>query len=113
MRIAVVGSGYVGLVSAACLAEIGHQVISVDTNVEKIAALQRGEVPIHEQLLPQLLERHRGKGLTFSSSVSAAVRGIGSRVHHGRHASGRSGEPDFRMSSRLPPRSPLLSPGPS
>ena len=73
MRIAVVGAGYVGLVSAACLAEIGHEVISVDADAEKIADLNRGEVPIHERLLPQLLERHRGKRLTFSASVSAAV----------------------------------------
>ncbi len=95
MRIAVVGSGYVGLVSAACLAEIGHQVISVDTNVEKIAALQRGEVPIHEQLLPQLLERHRGKGLTFSSSVSAAVLESEAVFITVGTPQGESGEPDL------------------
>jgi UDPglucose 6-dehydrogenase len=74
MRIAVVGSGYVGLVSAACLAEIGHEVISVDVDVEKIAALKRSEVPIHEQFLPQLLERHRAERLSFSSSVREAVQ---------------------------------------
>ena len=73
MRIAVIGSGYVGLVSAACLAEMGHQVISVDTDVNKIAALKRGEVPIHESLLPELLQRHRGKRLTFSSSLRDSV----------------------------------------
>ncbi len=73
MRIAVVGAGYVGLVSAACLAEIGHDVILVDADVNRIAGLNRGEVPIHEHLLPQLLQRHRGKRLTFSSSVRAAV----------------------------------------
>ncbi|HLI62397.1 MAG TPA: UDP-glucose/GDP-mannose dehydrogenase family protein [Terriglobales bacterium] len=74
MRLAVIGCGYVGLVSAACLAEIGHEVISVDTDLEKIAELNRGEVPIHEHLLPQLLERHRGKRLKFSSSVGDAVK---------------------------------------
>jgi UDPglucose 6-dehydrogenase len=74
MRLAVIGCGYVGLVSAACLAEIGHEVISVDTDVEKIVDLNRGEVPIHEHLLPQLLQRHRGKRLSFSSSVSEAVK---------------------------------------
>ena len=52
MRIAVIGSGYVGLVSAACFAEIGHQVISVDNDEAKIATLQRGDVPIHEHFLP-------------------------------------------------------------
>jgi UDPglucose 6-dehydrogenase len=73
MRIAVVGAGYVGLVSAACLAEIGHDVISVDTDVNRIADLNRGEVPLHERWLPQLLQRHRGRRLTFSSSVRVAV----------------------------------------
>ncbi len=73
MRIVVIGSGYVGLVSAACFAEIGHQVISVDNNTDKIAALERGEVPIHEELLPKLLSRHRGGRLRFSTSVSEAV----------------------------------------
>jgi UDPglucose 6-dehydrogenase len=74
MRIAVIGSGYVGLVSAACFAEIGHEVISVDNDTSKIAALQRGEVPIHEQHLPELLDRHRGRRLTFSTSVPEAVK---------------------------------------
>lgn len=74
MRIAVVGSGYVGLVSAACFAEIGHQVTAVDNDAAKIAMLERGEVPIHERFLPELLERHRGGRLTFSASSTEAVR---------------------------------------
>lgn len=74
MRIAVVGSGYVGLVSAACFAEIGHQVISVDNDSAKIAALERGETPIHEQNLPELLRKHRGRGIIFSSSLKQAVQ---------------------------------------
>ena len=73
MRLTVVGCGYVGLVTAACLAEIGHEVISVDTDTEKIAELNRRELPIHEEFLPQLLERHRGNRLKFDSSVSDAV----------------------------------------
>src|SRR5277367_2069749 len=73
MRIAVVGSGYVGLVSAACFAEIGHEVISVDNDNAKIEALKRGEVPIHEQFLPELLRRHNGRRLQFSTSVADAV----------------------------------------
>jgi UDPglucose 6-dehydrogenase len=73
MRIAVIGSGYVGLVSAACFAEIGHQVISVDNDSAKIAALERGEVPIHEEFLPDLLRRHRGGRLRFSTSLHQAV----------------------------------------
>jgi UDPglucose 6-dehydrogenase len=74
MRIAVIGSGYVGLVSAVCFAEIGHNVISVDNDGLKIAALERGETPIHEQYLPELLARHKGERLLFSTSVPDAVR---------------------------------------
>jgi UDPglucose 6-dehydrogenase len=73
MRIAVVGSGYVGLVAGACFADLGHEVILVDNDQEKLAALQAGQVPIHEKLLPELLVRHRGKRLTFSGDLPGAV----------------------------------------
>ncbi len=95
MRIAVVGSGYVGLVSAACLAEVGHDVISVDTDTAKIAALERGEVPIHEDLLPQLLERHRGSRLTFSSSIASSVREAEAVFITVGTPQAESGEPDL------------------
>ena len=74
MKIAVVGSGYVGLVAAACFAEIGHDVVCVDNDEQKLAALKRGETPIHEQYLPELLARHRGQRLKFSSDLQDAVR---------------------------------------
>jgi UDPglucose 6-dehydrogenase len=74
MRIAVVGSGYVGLVAGACFAELGHQVILVDNDSAKVAALRRGEVPIHEKFLPELLERHREQGLSFTEDLEQAVR---------------------------------------
>jgi len=74
MRIAVIGSGYVGLVAGACFAELGHQVISVDNDESKIARLQAGEVPIHEEHLPQLLAKHHGKGLEFNGKLMEAVR---------------------------------------
>jgi len=73
MRIAVVGSGYVGLVAGACFAELGHEVILVDNVEEKVAALQRGETPIHEKFLPELLDRHRNSRIKFTSDLSAAV----------------------------------------
>jgi UDPglucose 6-dehydrogenase len=73
MRITVIGSGYVGLVSAACFAEIGHDVISVDNDSQKVAALARGETPIHERLLPELLLRHRGKRLQFTQDIARAA----------------------------------------
>src|SRR5579863_2810954 len=74
MRIAVVGSGYVGLVAGACFADLGHDVIVVDNDQQKLAALKSGQVPIHENFLPELLQRHRGRKLTFSDDLQAAVR---------------------------------------
>lgn len=74
MRIAVVGSGYVGLVAGACFADLGHDVILVDNDQKKLAELRNGEVPIHEKFLPELLSRHRGQRLTFSDDLEEAVR---------------------------------------
>jgi UDPglucose 6-dehydrogenase len=74
MRIAVVGSGYVGLVAGACFADLGHQVIVVDNDQAKLAALKSGSIPIHEKFLPELLFRHRDHNLSFSDDLAAAVR---------------------------------------
>ena len=74
LTIAVVGSGYVGLIAAVCFAEIGHSVICVDNDREKVEALQSGEVPIYENQLPELLARHRGRGLVFTTDLLAAAR---------------------------------------
>jgi len=73
VRITVVGSGYVGLVAGACFAELGHEVTVVDNDARKLAALQRGEVPIHEKFLPELMARHRDKRLKFSGDLTEAV----------------------------------------
>src|SRR5436189_4954129 len=74
MHIAVVGSGYVGLVAGACFADLGHEVILVDNDEQKLAALEAGQVPIHENFLPELLGRHRGSRLEFSGDLLKAVR---------------------------------------
>jgi UDPglucose 6-dehydrogenase len=74
MRITIVGSGYVGLVAAACFAELGHDVLCVDNDERKLAALLRGEIPIHEKFLPELLARHRGERLRFCPSLRDAAR---------------------------------------
>ena len=74
MRIAVVGSGYVGLVAGACLADLGHDVQLVDNDGSKIAALQAGQIPIHEEHLPELFRRHHGQKLRFTQSLPEAVR---------------------------------------
>jgi UDPglucose 6-dehydrogenase len=74
MHIAIVGSGYVGLVAGACFADMGHQVILVDNDQQKLAALTNGQVPIHEKFLPELLQRHRHGSLSFSDDLRAAVQ---------------------------------------
>ena len=74
IRIAVVGSGYVGLVAGACFADLGHEVILVDNDQKKLTALREGQVPIHEKFLPELLNRHRGQRLTFSDDLEEAAR---------------------------------------
>ncbi len=73
MQISVIGSGYVGLVAATCLSELGHNVVCVDCDSEKIAALNAGETLIHEDYLQELLSRHRGTRLSFSTSVKDAT----------------------------------------
>src|SRR5438270_3407881 len=74
MQIAIVGSGYVGLVAGACFAELGHKVVLVDNDQAKLAALESGTVPIHERFLPELLQRHRGSRLLFSDDLAKAAR---------------------------------------
>ena len=74
MRIVVVGSGYVGLVTGTCIADLGHDVILVDNDEQRLADLRSGDVPIHERFLPELLARHRGKRIKFSGDLQAAVR---------------------------------------
>jgi UDPglucose 6-dehydrogenase len=73
VSICVIGSGYVGLVAAVCFAEIGHQVTCVDNDEAKVKMLREGGVPIHEHLLPELLAKHRERGVTFTTNLGAAV----------------------------------------
>ena len=75
MKIAVVGTGYVGLVVGACLAETGHDVICADIDVGKITALNDGKIPIYEPGLDKLVEHNLAEGrLTFTTEVERAVR---------------------------------------
>jgi len=74
MRIAVVGSGYVGLVTGTCFADLGHDVMLVDNDEQKLAELRTGTVPIHERFLTELLARQRGRRIRFSGDLQAAVR---------------------------------------
>jgi UDPglucose 6-dehydrogenase len=75
MNITVIGTGYVGLVAGACLAETGNDVICVDLDEEKIQGLSKGVVPIHEPGLDDLVERNLADGrLEFTTDVARAVR---------------------------------------
>ena len=74
MRVAVFGAGYVGLVTGACFAELGHDVVVRDVVAEKIEALRAGRVPIHEAGLDGMLERNRER-LAFTMDVAEAVEG--------------------------------------
>ena len=75
MRVAMIGTGYVGLVSGACFADFGHVVTCVDKDAAKVAALTRGEIPIHEPGLDELVERNAAaKRLSFTTDLPAAVR---------------------------------------
>jgi len=74
IKIAVVGSGYVGLVAAVCFAEMGHDVICVDNNERKVAALQGGDSLIHENFLPELLEKYRNTRVRFMTDLAEATR---------------------------------------
>jgi UDPglucose 6-dehydrogenase len=75
MKIAVVGTGYVGLVAGACLAESGNDVFCVDTDAAKIRGLQRGRIPIYEPGLEELVRRNRSEGrLRFTTNLARATR---------------------------------------
>jgi UDPglucose 6-dehydrogenase len=74
MNIGVIGTGYVGLVTGACFAEFGVQVVCADIDAEKIAQLERGEIPIYEPGLEELVQRNVQQGrLSFTTSTSDAV----------------------------------------
>ncbi|QDL94787.1 UDP-glucose/GDP-mannose dehydrogenase family protein (plasmid) [Paroceanicella profunda] len=76
MRVAMIGTGYVGLVSGVCFSDFGHDVTCVDTNAEKIAQLTRGEVPIFEPGLEALLAKNVAAGrLSFTGDLASAVAG--------------------------------------
>ncbi|HTV28348.1 MAG TPA: UDP-glucose/GDP-mannose dehydrogenase family protein [Xanthobacteraceae bacterium] len=75
MRIAMIGTGYVGLVSGACFADFGHHVVCVDKDQAKIEALRRGEIPIYEPGLTDLVHKNAAEGrLSFSTELAGPVR---------------------------------------
>ena len=85
MRIAMIGSGYVGLVSGACLADFGHNVICVDKDEKRIAMLERGEIPIFEPGLDDLVATN-----AEASVFHHEPRASGSRCRCRLHCSGHT-----------------------
>jgi UDPglucose 6-dehydrogenase len=91
MRIAMVGCGYVGLVSGACLADFGHEVTCIDSDSKKIALLEHGEIPIYEEGLNELVARNvERKSLAFTTSLQTGAAGarvvfiaVGTPSRHG------------------------------
>src|ERR1041384_3611440 len=73
MKVTVIGTGYVGTVTGACLAYLGHHVTCVDTDASKIAKLQRGESPIYEPHLEQMMAMAAARGgIEFSTELAGA-----------------------------------------
>ena len=90
MKIAVVGTGYVGLVLGACLAETGNDVICVDKDVAKVRMLRRAKVPIYEPGLTELVRGTRPRAARRSlPQLPRAVKSVANRVHRGRDAARR------------------------
>ncbi|HEX4267560.1 MAG TPA: UDP-glucose/GDP-mannose dehydrogenase family protein [Steroidobacteraceae bacterium] len=73
MKISIIGTGYVGLVTGACFAESGHDVLCVDVDPRKVEMINTARAPIHENGLPELLQRHVGRRLNASTDLASAV----------------------------------------
>lgn len=73
MKVSIVGTGYVGLVTGACLAECGHEVICVDVDPRKVDMINSAQAPIHERGLPELLQRNSGRRLRAVTNLAEAV----------------------------------------
>jgi UDPglucose 6-dehydrogenase len=75
MKLTLIGTGYVGLVTGACFAEVGHQVVCVDNDAAKVKLLQSGGIPIYEPGLEEMVKKNVAAGrLTFTDSTAAGVQ---------------------------------------
>ncbi len=96
-NIAIIGAGYVGLVTAACFAELGHKVNLVEIDIEKIKSLNRGELPINEPGLPELWRRNHGEGrLHVTNNYKEGLTGVEFAFIAVGTPSGNNGKPDLK-----------------
>ncbi len=72
MKIAIIGTGYVGLVAGVCLAQLGHDIIAIDNDTDKVQKLQSGKIPIYEAGLAEILAQHTDK-IQFTSDYKSAI----------------------------------------
>ncbi|MDE2282573.1 MAG: UDP-glucose/GDP-mannose dehydrogenase family protein [Actinomycetales bacterium] len=99
--VCVIGAGYVGLTAAACLAELGHEVRCVESDPLRLAALTRGEIPIYEPGIEELVARHTGSGrLTFTADTAVAMDGVAVAMLCVGTPPRSDGEPDLRQLGR-------------
>ena len=76
MKVSVVGAGYVGLVTAACLAEMGNSVVCLDVDAQRVAGLRQGEMPIHEPGLSELVQRNAAASRLYFTTDEALARRV-------------------------------------
>src|SRR4030042_1393948 len=96
-NIAVIGGGYVGLVTAACFAELGHKVNVIEIDIEKVKSLTRGEIPINEPGLPELWLRHQAGGrLLVTDSYTEGLQGAEFAFIAVGTPSGNNGKPNLK-----------------
>ena len=103
MKIAIVGTGYVGLVAGACFAENGNDVICVDKDAAKVRVLRRGRMPIYEPGLEEMVQRNTAeRRLAFTTVADQGRPAVLDRLHRRRHAAGRGriGRPAARRGRR-------------
>src|SRR5215471_16402441 len=97
MRVTIIGTGYVGLVSGACIADFGHQVTCVDKDSTKITTLNAGEIPLFEPGLGDIVRSNLEQGrLAFTTALGESVRGAARPRHH---AQAEGAIEDFKKTS--------------
>ncbi len=100
-RICVIGAGYVGLTAAACFSELGHEVRCVEVDAARLAALSRGEIPIYEPGLDELVTRHASTGrLSFTDDMASAMDDVAVAMLCVGTPPRSDGEPDLRQLAR-------------